>query len=70
MPEDLVEPCILAGCPLGGVVLDPFAGTCTTGVVALRLGRDYIGIDGSPEYLRVGAERMGKGDLVTNREKG
>ncbi len=41
-PEKLVEPMILAGCPPGGVVLDPFAGSGTTGVVAGRLGRKFI----------------------------
>ncbi len=45
MPAALVEPCILAGCPEGGIVLDPFAGSGTVGVVAARLGRQFIGID-------------------------
>lgn len=51
-PEALVEPCILAGCPEGGVVLDPFAGTGTVGVVAQRLSRRALLIDLNPEYLR------------------
>jgi len=45
MPEKLVEPCILAGCPEGGVVLDPFAGSGTVGAVAQRLGRRSIGFE-------------------------
>jgi DNA modification methylase len=45
MPEALVEPCILAGCPLGGVVLDPFLGSGTVGAVAERLGRRWVGTD-------------------------
>ena len=45
MPEALVEPCILAGCPLGGLVLDPFCGTGTVVAVAERFGRRGIGID-------------------------
>ncbi|MBX3117422.1 MAG: site-specific DNA-methyltransferase [Fimbriimonadaceae bacterium] len=49
-PEKLVEPCILAGCPLGGVVLDPFAGTGTMLRVALRLGRKGLGIELNPAY--------------------
>jgi DNA modification methylase len=45
MPEALVEPCILAGCPLGGLVLDPFIGSGTVGAVAERLGRRWVGCD-------------------------
>ena len=45
MPEALIEPCILAGCPLGGIVLDPFVGSGTVGAVATRLGRRWIGLD-------------------------
>lgn len=58
-PEDLIEPCILAGCPKGGVVLDPFFGSGTTGRVATRLGRDYIGIELNPEYIKICEERTG-----------
>ena len=57
-PEKLVEPCILAGCPEGGTVLDPFAGSGTTGVVARRLGRDFIGIELNPEYRDIAVERI------------
>jgi DNA modification methylase len=45
MPEKLVEPCILAGCPLGGLVLDPFCGSGTVIAVAQRLGRRGVGVD-------------------------
>jgi hypothetical protein len=45
MPEALVEPCILAGAPLGSLVLDPFCGTGTVGAVAERLGRRWVGVD-------------------------
>jgi DNA modification methylase len=51
MPEQLVEPCILAGCPLGGLVLDPFLGSGTVGAVAERLGRRWIGTDLSYQPL-------------------
>lgn len=44
-PEALVEPCILAGCPLGGLTLDPFIGSGTVGQVAERLGRRWVGVD-------------------------
>lgn len=57
-PERLVEPCILAGCPVGGVVLDPFLGSGTTGAVAKRLGRQYIGIDLNPVYFQAAEKRI------------
>jgi DNA modification methylase len=58
-PEKLVEPCILAGCPQDGVVLDPFAGSGTTLAVAQRLGRKSIGTDLSEEYLKLASKRLG-----------
>jgi DNA modification methylase len=51
-PPKLVEPCVKAGCPVGGVVLDPFAGTGTVGMVAQSLSRRAVLIDLNPEYLR------------------
>lgn len=57
-PEKLVEPCILAGAPSGGTVLDPFAGSGTTGVVAKRLGRNFIGIELNPEYRQLAEGRI------------
>lgn len=57
-PERLIEPCILAGCPVGGVVLDPFFGSGTTGAVAKRLGREYIGIELNPEYCTIAEKRI------------
>lgn len=53
-PRELVRPCILAGCPSGGLVLDPFAGRCTTGAVALEEGRRFVGIEGSEDYAAMG----------------
>jgi DNA modification methylase len=50
-PEALVEPCILAGCPLGGLALDPFVGSGTVGAVAERLGRRWAGVDLSYQEL-------------------
>ena len=50
-PERLIEPCILAGSRPGDTVLDPFFGSGTTGAVAKRFGREYIGIDLNPRYL-------------------
>ncbi len=60
-PPALIEPCILAGCPVGGTVLDPFFGAGTTGLVADRLGRNCIGIELNPEYAEI-AERRITGD--------
>ena len=57
-PEKLIEPCILAGSPLGGTVLDPFAGSGTTGVVAKRLWRDFIGCEINPDYAQMATERI------------
>lgn len=56
-PEKLIEPCILAGCPIGGVVLDPFFGSGTTGRVATRLNRQYLGIELNPEYIEIANKR-------------
>jgi DNA modification methylase len=57
-PPALVEPCILAGCPMGGTVLDPFAGAGTTGLVADRLGRNAILIELNPEYAAMAHRRI------------
>jgi DNA modification methylase len=57
-PVGIVEPCILAGCPEGGTVLDPFAGAGTTGMVALRHGRSFIGCELSPDYVRLARDRI------------
>lgn len=57
-PEKLAESCILAGSPEGGTVLDPFMGSGTTGVVAKRLGRGFIGIELNPEYCKIAADRI------------
>lgn len=54
----LIEPCILAGSPMGGVILDPFNGTGTTGASALSLARKYIGIDLSEKYVRMAQKRL------------
>jgi DNA modification methylase len=58
-PEELVRNCILAGCPAGGTVLDPFSGSGTTGKVAHELGRQYIGIELNPAYAEASEKRIG-----------
>jgi DNA modification methylase len=57
-PEKLVEPCIKAGTPLGVLVLDPFMGAGTTALVARKLGRNYIGIELNPEYIKIVEKRL------------
>ena len=57
-PRQLITPPIVACCPVGGVVLDPFLGSGTTAVVALELGRQYIGIEMNPEYVRMAEDRI------------
>lgn len=57
-PEALVKPCILAGAPIGGVVLDPFLGSGTTAAVAKKLGRQYIGIDLNKSYVKLAQQRI------------
>jgi len=56
-PPDLIEPMILAGCIKGGVVLDPFMGSGTTGLVAQELGRRWIGCELNPEYINLQKNR-------------
>lgn len=58
-PPKLIEPCILAGCPVGGVVLDPFVGAGTTLLVALQHGRNSLGIELNPEYVKMARARLG-----------
>ena len=57
-PEQLIEPCILAGSRPNGIVLDPFFGSGTTGVVAEKFGRRYIGIELNEEYVELAKKRL------------
>lgn len=57
-PPALIEPCILAGCPTGGVILDPFMGAGTVGVVARRHSRHYLGIELNTEYIALAEARI------------
>jgi DNA modification methylase len=57
-PPEIPERCIKAGCPKGGTVLDPFFGAGTTGLVALNLGRDFIGIELNPKYCEMAKKRI------------
>jgi len=62
-PTELIEPCILAGAPLGGIVLDPFMGSGTTAQVAQDLGRQYIGCELNPEYGKLQKKRTAQTSL-------
>jgi DNA modification methylase len=57
-PESLIEPCILAGSPAGGWVLDPFSGSGTVALVSKRLGRNSLGIELNPEYIKLAEARL------------
>lgn len=59
-PEKLVADCILAGCPENGIVLDPFMGSGTTGIVARKFNRKYIGFELNPEYIEIANKRLKK----------
>ena len=57
-PPDLIEPCILAGCPEGGTVFDPFGGSGTTALVALKHGRNAVLSELNPEYVKLAQTRI------------
>jgi len=57
-PPDLVDICVKATCPEGGVVFDPFMGSGTTAIVADRLGKDCVGIELNPEYVDITRKRV------------
>ena len=63
-PTELIEPCILAGAPVGGIVLDPFMGSGTTAQVAQDLGRQYIGCELNPEYGKLQKKRISQQSLL------
>jgi DNA modification methylase len=62
-PEELVRTPILAGCPAGGIVLDPFMGSGTTLAVAAQEGRDGIGIELNAEYIELAHQRLAAAQL-------
>jgi DNA modification methylase len=59
-PLELPEICLLAGCPQGGVVLDPFAGVATTGLAAIKHGRKFLGIELNEQYIQLAYQRVQK----------
>jgi DNA modification methylase len=67
-PEELIEPCILAGAPSNGIVLDPFMGSGTTAAMALRLGRQYLGCELNEDYKPLQESRIAKEHKSTLEE--
>jgi DNA modification methylase len=57
-PQKLIMDCIKAGCPEGGIVLDPFMGSGTTAVVARKLDRKYVGFELNPEYIKIADTKL------------
>jgi len=68
-PPELITPCILAGCPKDGIVLDPFMGSGTTAEVAYKLGRNYIGCELNPAYIELGRAEAAKQNLTVSELK-
>jgi len=69
-PKKLVEPCIKAGSRPGDLILDPFCGSGTSGVVALRLGRSFVGIELNPEYVEMARRRIEADAPLFNVQEG
>lgn len=67
-PPQLIEPCILAGCPEGGVVLDPFFGSGTTGLVAQQHNRSWVGVELNPTYATIARKRLKLDETVGDAE--
>ena len=63
-PSDLIEPCILAGAPVGGIVLDPFMGSGTTAQVAQDLGRKYLGCELNIDYKPLQDRRLAQQSII------
>lgn len=62
-PEKLIEPCVIAGCPPEGLILDPFMGTGTTAIVARKHSRKYIGFELNEKYIEIATQRLAQQNL-------
>lgn len=72
-PKDLIRPCIRAGCPANGIVIDPFMGSGTTACVCIEENRNYLGIELNHEYIKIAENRIGsteRAGLIDFREEG
>jgi site-specific DNA-methyltransferase (adenine-specific) len=67
-PMDLIEPCVLAGCPKNGVVLDPFGGSGTTAQAAYKHGRDCVLCELNADYVPLIEKRLNVGDIFMQLE--
>jgi DNA modification methylase len=67
-PEELITPCILAGSREGGIILDPFMGSGTTAVVAIKNFRKYIGCEINPEYIKIADKRIKNAGVIKGRK--
>lgn len=68
-PQKLIMPCILAGCAEGGIILDPFMGSGTTGIVARRLNRNFVGVELNPQYRDMAERRIfNEGENLFNQD--
>jgi site-specific DNA-methyltransferase (cytosine-N4-specific) len=70
MPSELARRCIVAGCPPGGVVLDPFFGSGTTGMVAAKLDRRFVGIELNPAFSDLAVRRCDIAPLFSESRQG
>lgn len=68
-PQALIKPCILCGCPRDGVVLDPFFGTGTTGIVAKKYFRNYVGCEINPAYVKIAQKRIAEVNPLFHQEE-
>jgi site-specific DNA-methyltransferase (adenine-specific) len=68
-PTDLITPCILAGCPEGGIVLDPFFGAGTTGLVAQQNNRRWIGCELNADYALIAENRINNNKTLFQEEE-
>ncbi len=57
-PEALIEPMVKAGCPKNGIILDLFFGAGTTGLVALKQNKKFVGIELNKEYIKIAEKRL------------
>ena len=69
-PEELIETPIRAGCPPGGLVLDPFMGSSTTAIVARKLGRNYLGFEVNGDYVKLARRRLAREIRRSRKEVG
>lgn len=68
-PVELIEPCVLAGCPIGGTVFDPFGGSGTTAIASIKHGRNAILTELNPEYIKIAEKRIDEFKITIGKHK-